>query len=91
LSILVCDTFVVTFNKSLHVVITTVRYIFVFHWQNVITKEQKKQLRTKCIFFLIAPSACIALSTMILAEKTKNYNRCLGTAERFYYNIPSFL
>ena len=52
---------------------------------------QKTKLRIKCYLYLFGPSACVAMYSMIQPGVTKQYNRCMGQDEQYFFNIPSFL
>ena len=82
--------FVTTFNRSLPVVIFIFRYLCVFHWTSVRTDIQKKQVTKKCYLYLVGSSASTAIFSMMYADTSKRYNRCMGQEEQFFFNIPFF-
>ena len=85
------NQFVLTFNRSIPVVISVFRYIYIFHWTSVISDKQKKHLRTKCYVYLFVTSAFAAVLSMMNTGITKRYNRCMGKEEQYYFNIAFFL
>ena len=83
--------FFLTLNRCLPVVIAIFRYVYVFHWNLVVSEYQKAALRKKCYIYLFLPSIMVAGFSIILPRTTKHYNRCMGKEEQYFFNIPFFL
>ena len=83
--------FVTTFNRSVPVVISVFRYVYVFHWETVLSTHQKKSFQMKCLSYLFGSSTISSLFGLIFAGSTKRYMRCMGRVEQYFYSIPFFL
>ena len=87
----VFNWFVTTFNRSVPVVISVFRYVYVFHWETVFSSHQKKIFQKKCLSYLLGSSTISSLFGLFFAGSTKRYMRCMGRVEQYFYSIPFFL
>ena len=57
----------------------------------MVSDEQKTRMKQKCYIFLLGPAAFVTVYSVINPGITKQYNRCTGKEEQYFFNVPDFL
>ena len=83
------NMFNVSLNRSMPVVIGAYRYIYVFHWNCVLTEKEKKRINQLLTLFLFFLPVCSTIGHIIYVGITVRLNVCMGREEHFFYNFEN--
>ena len=81
------NIFNLSLNRSLPIIIGAYRYIYVFHWDKVITETDKKKVHILLTIFLFFLPLCSSIGHIFYAGFTLRLNVCMGREENFFYDF----